>query len=261
MGSYGLGRGRSSSGGCDGISAHTRCERSTRISAQVPSMPLRWQISLRVPLFVTFHGFDVTRMPHARRGRRYVRRLQSVFEYASVLIAVSGFIKDQLIALGAPQRRSAFSTWRILGPRGLTSTASPPAPGPQQIVFVGRLVEKKGARDLLEAIALMSPDLRGTPLVIAGYGPAELELKRRSAELGLNVSFIGRRSSAQIASLLRRSTVFVGPSQRAADGDSEGFGMVFLEAGERGATRGRLPARGSRGICSRRSNRATCSRR
>ena len=32
---------------------------------------------------------------------------------------------------------------------------------------------KKGVRDMLEAVALISPDLRGTPLVIAGYGPAE----------------------------------------------------------------------------------------
>ena len=98
---------------------------------------------------------------------------------------------------------------------------------PQRIIFVGRLVEKKGVRDLLEAVALMSSDLRDTPVTIAGYGPAEPELKRRSAELGLNVSFLGRRSSVQIASLLRASTLFVGPSQSARMETPKDMGWSF----------------------------------
>ncbi|MEV5636512.1 glycosyltransferase [Agromyces sp. NPDC052230] len=184
---------------------------------------------LGIPLLVTFHGFDVTRMPAAKRGKRYVQRLQSVFSYASVLIAVSDFIRDELIALGAPPEkiRVLHIGTPIEGSSGIRSTPDPAEP---QIIFVGRLVEKKGVRDLLEAVALMSTDLRRTPIAIVGYGPAEPDLKRRSAELELNVRFLGRRSSAQIAALLRESTVFVGPSRRASDGDSEGFGMVFLEA-------------------------------
>jgi glycosyltransferase involved in cell wall biosynthesis len=44
------------------------------------------------------------------------------------------------------------------------------------------------------------------------------------------VVFAGHRTPQDVTELMRSHEVLCVPSQRAADGDSEGFGMVFLEA-------------------------------
>jgi glycosyltransferase involved in cell wall biosynthesis len=98
------------------------------------------------------------------------------------------------------------------------------------IIFVGRLVEKKGVPDLLRAVGMLPEPYRAVPITVVGYGPLLAELRKSAAELGLDVTFLGRRTSAEIADLLRVHAIFCGPSQRAANGDAEGLGMVFIEA-------------------------------
>ncbi len=54
--------------------------------------------------------------------------------------------------------------------------------------------------------------------------------ERLASDLGLTVSFLGAQPPAVVERALASSRVFAAPSMRAANGDSEGFGMVFLEA-------------------------------
>jgi glycosyltransferase involved in cell wall biosynthesis len=102
----------------------------------------------------------------------------------------------------------------------------------RHLVFVGRLVEKKGVRYLLDALASLAdayPDLR---LTIAGDGPLRRELERRAVDLGIaeRVAFLGGVAQASLPELYRRATLAVFPFVVAADGDQEGFGLVIIEA-------------------------------
>ena len=102
-----------------------------------------------------------------------------------------------------------------------------------QLAFVGRLVPKKGASDLLEALAGV-PRGQRPHAVFAGDGPQRAQLQRTAAELGVDAEFIGMASPAQVMDLLDRSRLLCVPSRRADNGDAEGFGMVFAEAAARG---------------------------
>jgi glycosyltransferase involved in cell wall biosynthesis len=97
-----------------------------------------------------------------------------------------------------------------------------------RFLSVGRLIPIKGHDVLLRAFARVldrRPDAR---LAIAGHGQLEQELRSLSASLGLEgaVSFLGQVSPAQ--ALIEEASVVVVPSR------GEGFGMVALEAMERG---------------------------
>lgn len=89
------------------------------------------------------------------------------------------------------------------------------------ILFIGRHEERKGLDVLLDALALMSRDVR---LWIAGDGPDTPELQRRTSG-DPRVEWLGRISDAEKASRLRAATVYCAPSLR-----GESFGVVLLEA-------------------------------
>jgi len=101
------------------------------------------------------------------------------------------------------------------------------------ILYVGRLVEKKGVDDLIRAYASLTGDLREkTHVWIVGHGELENSLKTQSAELGINqrIKFWGEIPNEQLPDYYAAADLFVGPSVEAASGDTEGQGVVFIEA-------------------------------
>lgn len=102
----------------------------------------------------------------------------------------------------------------------------------RMVLFVGRLVEKKGTVYLLNAIAKLIPEYPELRLCIAGKGPEEEALKNRSAQQDLSghVMFIGAINHKQLPDLYRKASVTVVPSIIAKSGDQEGFGLVIIEA-------------------------------
>ena len=100
------------------------------------------------------------------------------------------------------------------------------------VLFVGRLVERKGVGDLLNALSLLKGDVPGVRLEIVGDGPERTNLEMKAAELGVveRVEFFGELRGEQLYTRYARCTVFAMPSKTLRD-DVEGFGTVFLEAG------------------------------
>ena len=103
---------------------------------------------------------------------------------------------------------------------------------PDELLFVGRLVEKKGLRHLIEAL----PEIRrGHPavrLTVAGFGPELEALRALAADRGLGdvVQFLGPVPQSELPALYRRAAIFVAPFVIAKSGDQEGLGLVMLEA-------------------------------
>src|SRR5436309_2375658 len=91
------------------------------------------------------------------------------------------------------------------------------------IVSIGRLIEKKGFADLIEACRLLKP--RGRPFAceIIGEGPLEAALRAQIAEAGLEscVKLAGPLTQSEIVSRVELATIFVLPCTREADGGME----------------------------------------
>lgn len=100
------------------------------------------------------------------------------------------------------------------------------------LLFVGRLTEKKGLLYLIDAMALVVSKIPETKLLVIGHGELEIALKRKVANLGLQdaVHFVGGLSNNDLPEYYASADIFIGPSIRTADGDSEGFGLTFVEA-------------------------------
>lgn len=103
---------------------------------------------------------------------------------------------------------------------------------PHSIVFVGRLVEKKGVRYLIEAFKIVRETLSAATLDIVGDGPMRDELERRvlDLDLGQAVRFRGAVAQTQIPSYLGAAAVAAVPSIVDRSGDQEGLGLVTIEA-------------------------------
>lgn len=97
------------------------------------------------------------------------------------------------------------------------------------IVFVGRLVPRKGCRILLEALAELQSDAYFPKFraIICGRGPLETELKSYAASEGLDqsVQFAGFVTESDKARYLRTADIAVFPST-----GGESFGIVLTEA-------------------------------
>lgn len=100
-----------------------------------------------------------------------------------------------------------------------------------KIVFLGRLVERKGAEYLLRAFARMKNNDK-LQLVIGGRGPRLASLERLANNLGIekSVNFLGFVPESDKAELLRSATIAVFPSV-----GGESFGIVLIEAIASGA--------------------------
>jgi len=177
-----------------------------------------------VPLIFTAHGYDVT------TDRARATDWTELFAYASSMVAVSEFIADQLLALGAPEEKVRLLPVGVRVPAACGARRE----GKPRIAFVGRLIEKKGCADLLAAVARLPGRLRGTEVVIVGDGPLRRPLTAQADRLGLNAVFMGARPASEVRAVLTSATVLSVPSRRASDGDTEGFGLVFLEAAAAG---------------------------
>ena len=186
----------------------------------------------RLPLVVTFHGHDVNRAPLEDASGRYRRRLAEVFDYASVLLAVSEFIAGRLLELGAPADKVRVHHLGI----PLRGPLPDPRADRAGVTFVGRLTRQKGVEDLMLALAQLPPSLlASTPVRIVGKGPERQRLESLARSVpGAHIAFLGHLASDDVATLLATTALFVGPSTAVPEGDAEAFGLAALEASRAG---------------------------
>ena len=104
--------------------------------------------------------------------------------------------------------------------------------GPLRVTAVGRLVEKKGFRVLLDAFAELRREGIEAELTLAGDGELAGELRDRVSALGLErvVRMPGPLPQSDVTNLLRDSDLFVAPCIIGADGNADGLPTVLLEA-------------------------------
>lgn len=108
--------------------------------------------------------------------------------------------------------------------------------GKKFLFFTGRMVERKGHRFIVEAMAHLK-DIPDLVAVVGGDGPLEASIKARAAELQLDdrVLFPGMIPERDLVPLLRTCALYVLPSCIDAKGDTEGSATAALEAMASGA--------------------------
>ena len=179
---------------------------------------------LDLPVITTVHGHDITKHENAVAQNSTNRRF---FDRVDRIIAVSEFMAKQALARGCPESKLLQ---HYIGIDLEKFTQQKDESEQPSLLFVGRLVEKKGCTYLLQAMEHLQkrfPDLR---LTIMGEGELKSSLQQEAAARQLNVHFTGAATAAEIRQQLAHSWLFVAPSITAASGDMEGLGMVFLEA-------------------------------
>lgn len=100
------------------------------------------------------------------------------------------------------------------------------------ILSVGRLVDKKGIKYLIMAMVDVIKNFPHAKLIIGGSGPEKDKLEKLSENLGIkdNVIFMGYIENSDLPKYYASSDLFVLPSIETKGGDTEGLGVVLLEA-------------------------------
>jgi phosphatidylinositol alpha-1,6-mannosyltransferase len=104
--------------------------------------------------------------------------------------------------------------------------------GKTVLLTVGRLVERKGHEMVIRALPRLKRDFPDLSYLVVGTGPAEEKLKGVAREEGVSESvvFAGRVSREDLTDCYAACDVFLMPHRELPDGDTEGAGIVFLEA-------------------------------
>ncbi len=146
---------------------------------------------------------------------------------------------DEVVSVSEPARRFAkryFGMSSSVVPNAVSVTAfhhgkrlRKYADGKINIVFLGRLVERKGCFQLLKAVQLLHEQgvSSGIRVIICGKGPQEEDLKQfvKKHRLGKTVFFTGFISEADKPHYLASADIAVFPSS-----GGESFGIVLIEA-------------------------------
>ena len=185
---------------------------------------IRLSQKLGIPLVTTVHGHDITK--HDNAGAQ-IRLRETFFSQVDCVIAVSQFMARQALERGCPENKLrqhyiGIDLEKFKQPKQETDHPS--------ILFVGRLVEKKGCTYLLQAIERLSSRFPDLTLTIVGDGDLRQPLQQEAASRKIQVEFVGSENAVQIRERLAQCWVFAAPSITADSGDTEGLGMVFLEA-------------------------------
>lgn len=181
---------------------------------------------LGIPLIVHFHGFDAySNDVLSERIPAY----KEMFANVARVVVVSRHMESQLVLLGAPKDKVVCNPYGPL----LEFYKVRPDYASNQIIAVGRFVEKKAPYLTLEAFRRALFDQPELNLVMVGDGPL-LPICQNLAhawEIQDKVRFAGAVAQEKVIQLMEASFCFLQHSLTADDGDSEGTPVAILEAG------------------------------
>ncbi len=182
-----------------------------------------------IPLIITVHGVEVFLLktrPFDSIARFVLNSCDTCTVNSSATKeAVLGItdVKDKLKVIPMGVDLNRFSDGRGIKKRNAKG---------KTILTVVRLAERKGVKYLISTMPMVLKAHPDTRLVIVGEGPEKEPLMKLSKELGVgeNVIFTGGIPNEKLPSFYGSSDVFVLPSIVDSRGDTEGLGVVLLEA-------------------------------
>ncbi len=223
-------------------------------------MVLPAQLILRTPVLLNFHGASLL----LQRKFFFVRPcLKLVIKMANGVLTNSSFTRDKVLDVldvdvmlspyGSPievdesivsiEIKSHVINEQIDQDSmdAVSQDSNEPAvqnfshTNPFKILFVGRHIERKGIEYLIQAFQLLAsrhPDLVSTmQLEIVGGGESTDTLKVLAAKTpNLPIIFPGKISTEDLMTVYQEADLFVLPAIVDSKGDTEGLGVVLIEA-------------------------------
>jgi phosphatidylinositol alpha-1,6-mannosyltransferase len=189
---------------------------------------------LRKPLVVYCHGEELSTWG---RGNKF-RTMLWVYRHADANIANSEYTLEEMVKLGV--RRETIT---LIYPGVETERFRPGLPcedlkqsiglqaGQHLILSVGRLVRRKGFDQVIRAMPELVKQGIDAHYALIGIGEDWDYLSDLAKELGVSerLHLLGHVSPEDLPRWYNACDVFV-MANREINGDTEGFGMVFLEA-------------------------------
>jgi colanic acid/amylovoran biosynthesis glycosyltransferase len=204
--------------------------------AWLPEDSVRLARAAGAPLVVSFYGADASTWPRfpwweapRRLASRAPHRYSELFPAIGCALVPTPVVAEQVRALGYEGPLEVL-------PAGVSLEEFPlrpgPPPEPVRLLFVGRLVRRKGVDVLLRALVECRRSLGAVTLDLYGDGPEREALERLAAELGVRdaVSFHGVGTRADVRQALAGAHALVLPSRTMPDGEIETLGVVLIEA-------------------------------
>jgi phosphatidylinositol alpha-1,6-mannosyltransferase len=205
-----------------------------------------WMITLLRRLFGVrvipyVHGEEITTRDIYDPGKR---RCRAFLEASSGVVVVSRFTQAAVgEMLGGPAAgrvkliENGVANERFTpGPKRPDLLARYGLEGRFVFVSVCRLLEKKGVDHAFRAFATVcrepAADGAESRFLVVGGGAYRAALEALAEELGIagRVIFAGLVAEEDLVDMYRLGDVFVMPNRALPNGDTEGFGLVFLEA-------------------------------
>lgn len=175
-------------------------------------------------LLTTCHGADYYVL-----GERLPRLRRWVFGRSDKVAVVSEAMRDHAIKQDLPEEKL------VVAPMGvdLSKSFRPIMKQERQgVLYVGRLVEKKGVDVLLSGWAAAPEHVRNQGLTLIGSGNNKDSLVALAESLGISqsVNFVGPVPHSGLPAYYQRARLLVFPSIISPDNDQEGLGLVAIEA-------------------------------
>ncbi len=192
------------------------------------------RLGLRTVIYVHGEEVSITDSYDAAGTRRRAALLR-----ADAVVAVSRFAREAVAQLMGHDSGKV-----VLIPNGVDLARFSPRPrradlvaryglaGRRVLLTVGRLSERKGMDRVIEALPRLRAEMPDLVYLLVGDGLFRTSLEALAASLGVSdaVIFAGIVSSEELADHYALADAFIMANRTLENGDTEGFGLVFLEA-------------------------------
>lgn len=182
---------------------------------------------VKLPLVTSIRGRDATL---ANQPVGYKENMQRLFERGEVFFPVCQYLASRLLAWGCPPQKIRV----LYGGVDLNQYQyrAPRLEGTQNILSVGRLIEKKGHHILMRAFKKIKEKFPNATLTIIGRGELEEYLISLARELNLGDSFrlVQHLPKERVRAHMAEADLFCAASLTSANGDVEGIPNTLKEA-------------------------------
>ncbi|MCL1967398.1 MAG: glycosyltransferase family 4 protein [Fibromonadales bacterium] len=182
----------------------------------------------RTKVMLTFYSAELL----LAKKKKWIRPILKTFiKRADSVIAISSFARDTV--------KNIYNRDIEILPYGTTfnsevgNSKEPQQEGKFRVLFVGRHIERKGIDYLIKAAATL--DSEKFQIRIVGGGDLTEKLKKQAEEdAPEQVIFLGKLSKEDLEKEYKNANCFVLPAIVDSKGDTEGLGVVLIEAVEYG---------------------------